>query len=131
MKYYLTIICYSLLLGCSRQLTPASAQETSLLQQHWIHSYEENGRQDTAAYQTYRPAGYRFPPARGRAGFEIKPGGIFIDHPIAPADGNLTLTKKWTLDKDQLVITGDGQSQHFRIKSLTKEKLVLEEVSSQ
>ncbi|QDU29058.1 hypothetical protein ETAA8_41650 [Anatilimnocola aggregata] len=57
----------------------------------WINSREE----DEGAIQAYRPKGFKFPPSRGRAGFEIEKGGEFIDHPIAPADGNETVPGKW------------------------------------
>jgi hypothetical protein len=59
-----------------------------------VHSHEE----DTAGVRVYRLAGYRFPPARGRGGFEIKKGGDFIDHPIAPADGNDSFPGTWQWD---------------------------------
>jgi hypothetical protein len=57
----------------------------------WIHSHEE----DKGPVQTYRTKDFKFPPSRGRAGFEIKKDGEFIDHPIAPADGNETVPGKW------------------------------------
>jgi hypothetical protein len=57
----------------------------------WVHSHEE----DKAPVQAYRPQDFKFPPSRGRAGFEIKKDGEFIDHPIAPADGNETVPGKW------------------------------------
>jgi hypothetical protein len=44
-----------------------------ILFQRWVHSYED----DTAELRVYRPAGYDFPPARGRDGFEITPEGVF------------------------------------------------------
>jgi hypothetical protein len=50
--------------------------------------------------KVYRPSGYRFPPARGRAGFENKTGGVFIDHPIASADGNGSVQGTWKLGRD-------------------------------
>jgi hypothetical protein len=59
----------------------------------WVHSFEE----DKAPVQAYRPEGFKFPPARGRAGFEIKKDGTFIDHPIAPADGNETVPGQWEM----------------------------------
>jgi hypothetical protein len=58
---------------------------------HWIHSHEE----DQGDVKVFRPQGYEFPPSRGRAGFEIRQDGVFIDHPIAPADGNESIPGKW------------------------------------
>lgn len=60
---------------------------------YWIHSREE----DKDVVQAYRPKGFKFPPSRGRAGFEIKKDGDFTDHPIAPTDGNETVLGKWEL----------------------------------
>lgn len=57
----------------------------------WIHSREE----DKGTDQAYRLKGFKFPPSRGRSGFEIQKDGEFIDHPIAPADGNETVPAKW------------------------------------
>jgi hypothetical protein len=57
----------------------------------WVHSYED----DKGPVQAYRPQDFKFPPSRGRAGFEIKKDGEFIDRPIAPADGNETVPGKW------------------------------------
>jgi hypothetical protein len=57
----------------------------------WIHSREE----DKGNVQAYRPQGFKFPPSRGRPGFEITKDGVFIDHPIAAADGNETVPGKW------------------------------------
>ena len=58
---------------------------------NWIHSHEE----DKGGVQVYRTQDFKFPPARGRDGFEIKKDGVFIDHPIAPADGNETVPGQW------------------------------------
>src|SRR5687768_421751 len=71
------------------------------LYQHWIHSHEEDNTEK--GYRTYRPSSYNFPPSRGRDSFEIKKDGIAIDHPIAPTDGNLTIQRKWKVEKDQLI----------------------------
>jgi hypothetical protein len=69
---------------------------------HWVHSHEEDGE----GVKVYRLSGYHFPPARGRAGFEIKKGGVFIDHPIAPADGNESVEGTWKLGRDgKLTVT--------------------------
>ncbi|MCX7701691.1 MAG: hypothetical protein N2039_12515 [Gemmataceae bacterium] len=74
-------------------LAEASAEEKlpAGLFKPWIHSREE----DKEGIQVYRPEGYDFPPARGRAGFEIRKGGEFIDRPIAPADGNEEIPGRW------------------------------------
>ena len=118
------IILCALLLACSQNAAKNSLHEQSDLYQHWIHSHEE----DEAArrYQVYRPVAFPFPPARGRDGFEIREKGVFVSHPIAPGDGNLTLQEKWTLDKDVLTIVGETDTRRYAIVALSKDKLVLE-----
>ena len=48
----------------------------------WFHSYEE----DTEDIVVYRTRDFKFPPSRGREGFEIKASGEFIKYSIAPTD---------------------------------------------
>jgi hypothetical protein len=67
---------------------------------HWVHSREE----DAGGVKVYRPSGYKFPPSRGRDGFEIKKGGEFIDHPIAPADGNESVAGTWKPEGEGKVV---------------------------
>jgi hypothetical protein len=103
----------------------AASQDRPELVQHWIHSYEDDDA--TQEYRTYRPATYAFPPSRGRDGFEIKENGVAISHPVAPFDGNMSISEKWSLDGDDLIFTGESGVRRFRIITLTKEKLVLEQ----
>jgi hypothetical protein len=58
---------------------------------HWVHSFEE----DAAGLQTYRPATYSFPVARGREGFQLKEDGTFILHRTGPADGIEKVNATW------------------------------------
>ncbi|MFI9202226.1 hypothetical protein [Streptomyces sp. NPDC053048] len=60
--------------------------------QHWVHSYED----DTEGVAFYRPAGYPFPPARGRRGMEIAADGTFVDHPIGSRDVSGSVPGRWT-----------------------------------
>jgi hypothetical protein len=53
----------------------------------------------------YRPVGYRFPPARGRLGFELRDGGEAVFYGIAAADGRDRISATWTISEpDQLEI---------------------------
>lgn len=45
--------------------------------------------------RVYRPKGHRFPPARGRDGFEVKADGVFVAHEIAPTDGTEKIAGRW------------------------------------
>lgn len=117
------IVLSCLALACSQTNVKNTLPDKTDLYQHWIHSYEDDNT--VQEYRTYRPSTYPFPPARGREGFEIKENGIFISHPIAPVDGNLTIKEKWTLNNDELIVTGKTITNKYKIISLTKEKLVL------
>lgn len=100
----------------------------SELYKHWIHSFEEDDA--SLEYTVYRPSSFSFPPARGRAGFEIKPKGIVISHPIAPADGNMSIKEKWRFTNGELTFTGNLTSNKYKIISVSKDKLVLKPVES-
>ncbi len=60
---------------------------------HWIHSYEE----DKGSTKVYRPLGYKFPPSRGRRGFEIEKNGSFILYDIGPTDQSSKTIGNWHL----------------------------------
>lgn len=115
-----TLICCCLLLACARGDLPPPPE----LFQHWIHSFEES----SALQTVYRPVTYSFAPARGRDGFEIREDGIFISHPIAPGDGNMTIEEKWVLHDHELVVTGRGNNQRYKLVSVTKDRLVLQRI---
>ena len=69
--------------------SPASMKR---LEGTWLASHEEN-RGDTLVY---RPNTYKFPPARGRTGFALKPYGRFEQFDIAPTDGLAGRPGTWT-----------------------------------
>jgi hypothetical protein len=69
---------------------------------HWVHSHED----DTEDIKVYRPADYKFPPSRGREGFEIKQNGEFILYRIAPTDGLRKLTGHWKSEgKNKIIVS--------------------------
>ena len=79
----------------------------------WVHSREE----DSGGAQVYRRPDYRFPPSRGRTGFEIREDGTFIAIGIGPADGKKARRGRWRQPDDrQLHVTyDDGEEQTLRI----------------
>ena len=90
----------------------------------WIHSREE----DKGAEQAYRPKAYKFPPSRGRAGFEIQKDGKFIDHPIAPADGNETVPGKWESTREgkiKVTFPKDAKRNSFTLEIISCDGKVL------
>jgi hypothetical protein len=49
---------------------------------YWIHSREE----DTEGVLVYRTSNFKFPPSRGREGFEVKKTGEYIQYAIGRDD---------------------------------------------
>lgn len=82
----------------------------------WLHSHEE----DTADELVYRPADFAFPPARGRDGFEFRPGGELVYLGIARTDGTEESTGRWTVEGGNRVRV---DVQHERIQPRTLEVL--------
>lgn len=52
---------------------------------HWIYSHQDNEDQRPSV-SVFRPSDYKFPPSRGRRGFEIRRNGQFILYEIGPDD---------------------------------------------
>lgn len=86
-----------------------------------MHLHEE----DSSPIQAYRPHGYRFPPSRGREGFEARADGIFIHYAIAPADGTEQREGSWKMAGDSLISVSlpDGESYTIRIVRLDSTQL--------
>jgi hypothetical protein len=87
----------------------------------WMHSREE----DAPGVTVYRPQGYRFPPSRGRSGFEILPDGGFLRIDIGPADGQRGVQGRWRVEPDQRVHVeyADGREETLSIISVDDEVL--------
>ena len=68
--------------------------ESQVLRNRWLHSYEE----DTAGQIVYRPASFKFPPARGRDGFELRADQSMIELRIGPTDRIEEIPGKWALE---------------------------------
>lgn len=87
-------------------VAPARADELpQAIGRVWIHSAEE----DTGEIEVYRPADFAFPPSRGREGFEIRKGGVFVLHRIAPTDGIEPIEGRWRADgADRIAVTFPG-----------------------
>jgi hypothetical protein len=80
----------------------AAADLPRCLLGHWIRSHEE----DKAGVRAYRPASYKFPPSRGRDGFEFRARGELVYFGIARGDGSESLPGTWILEgSDRLRIS--------------------------
>jgi hypothetical protein len=85
---------------------------------HWVHSHEE----DRGDERVYRPADYDFPPARGRRGFELKPGGELVLYGPGATDRPEATTARWSASGSGRVRLGDDE---LEIASVSPERLVL------
>jgi hypothetical protein len=63
---------------------------------HWMHSRED--RDSRPNVSVFRPSDYKFPPSRGRRGFEIKRNGEFILYEIGPTDRPVRMVGKFTVE---------------------------------
>ena len=91
----------------------------------WVHSHEE----DTDTEMVFRPQGFRFPPARGRNSFELKPGGSLVMGGIAPNDQRATADGVWKLEDDNKLAFYSGSNstpdQVLEIVSADKDRLIV------
>lgn len=98
--------------------------DPSLLNQKWLHSHEE----DTAGEIVYRPSGFKFPPSRGRTGFELRPDGTAHVLGIAPTDAPDQHTGTWNIgDERQLTVHVPSlqETQSMTVLSVSPDRLVL------
>jgi hypothetical protein len=89
----------------------------------WLHSHEEDGE----GLQIYRPASYKFPPARGRRGLEFRDGGELVYIGIARTDGAEPMAGAWTIEGNERVrvsvTTGSVQPYTLHVVSCTNDML--------
>lgn len=99
--------------------------DAAALARTWIHSHEE----DATGCMVYRPAGFAFPPARGRSGFTLNADGSAAEFGPGAADQPITGSARWALVAgDRLQILSDSATSASRvlgIESHTPDKLVL------
>jgi hypothetical protein len=88
------------------------------LMRHWVHSHEE----DSGDLRVYRPADHDFPPARGRRGFELRPGGELLLYGPGATDRPEATTGRWSVSGDGGVRLGDEE---LEIVSVSPDRLVV------
>jgi len=100
-----------------------SEQLPLCLFKRWIHSHEE----DYEGVKVYRPSDYKFPPSRGRKGFEIKVNGEFIYYGIAPTDGSIRFVGYWQAKSSHQIdaYTEEQTIKPYRINILSCDESVL------
>ena len=103
--------------------------QRELLQGFWMHSYEE----DTDKEQIFRPADYRFPPSRGRRGFQLNADGSLVQTGPGPTDRPESRTGRWELTEDGDLLfypeLPSGRRQSLQIASIDKDRLVIKKRS--
>ena len=106
-----------LLSGCSSTQRATKTYGEALFQ-HWTHSYEE----DAGGQKVYRPAGYDFPPSRGREGFEIRPDGVYIRYAIGRADYPEQMKGSWKMKGTDSIVVDLPSTPVFELKIISVEK---------
>jgi hypothetical protein len=96
-----------------------------LLNRRWIHSHEE----DQEGRMVFRPAGFAFPPSRGRSSFELRPGGVLVEGGPGPDDRPTESAGTWELEgDDRLTLNSSGREPRtFAIESVEDDRLVVSE----
>ncbi len=89
----------------------------------WVHSHEE----DTASELVFRPASYPFPPARGRACFELRPDGTYVENSPGPVDLPETSTGSWWCDGNRLILSAaaDLPGHAWELVTLDADRLIV------
>jgi hypothetical protein len=90
----------------------------------WMHSREE----DAGDLQVYRPAGFAFPPARGRRGIEFLPGGELLVYGPGPADKPVAAPGRWEAAGERramVSLPSADAAQELEIVSVDAERLTL------
>lgn len=97
--------------------------DRSALERAWVHSHEE----DATGEQVFRPAGYAFPPSRGRRGFELRADGSYLETAPGPTDRPEEASGSWELHGDTLVLSRSGASgaERLRVAAVDDERLVV------
>jgi hypothetical protein len=70
----------------------------------WVHSHEEDSDEE----MVFRPASHPFPPSRGRASFELRPDGSYVERAPGPDDRPVESEGHWSLAGQRLQLSADG-----------------------
>jgi hypothetical protein len=90
-----------------------------------VHSHEE----DTETEMVFRPAGFDFPPSRGRRAFELRAGGGLVEEGPGPADRRAQAHGTWRLTEDGALafVRPDEATPHrvLKLVSVSPDRLVV------
>jgi hypothetical protein len=95
-----------------------------LMGKRWVHSHEE----DKGGQMIFRPASYRFPPARGRTSFQLNADGTLLRNRPGPTDQTQAQDGSWTMAGDKLTLAASGEAtpQVLQVKTVEPDRLVVE-----
>ena len=100
--------------------------DTAALSGSWVHSHEE----DSAGQNVYRPQSFKFPPSRGRSGFDLEPDGTLLEHGPDATDRTASRPGTWELRADHhLALTPAGAaapSRLLKVVAVSPDRLVLQ-----
>src|SRR6266545_6697614 len=99
--------------------------DPAILNQVWLHSWEE----DTATETVYRPAEFRFPPSRRpRIGFQLSPNGELVELKPGRADKPEQAKGTWEATGHGIRLQGGTERLPRTLKLLSSsvERLVFE-----
>jgi hypothetical protein len=103
----------------------ANSELKEAVQGRWLHSHEE----DTPTEMVFRPAGFAFPPSRGRRGFELNQDGSCVETGIGPTDKPQHSRGQWQFeDGNKLTIRPDADpeaTQILQVAAASPERLVV------
>ena len=101
----------------------------ALLDVEWVHSHEE----DTPTEQVFRPAGWKFPPARGRDSLRLRADGALVEGRPGPDDRPMAAAAHWRAASPKTVEVfrgaapqgGRAPDKVLEIVSVAKDRLVV------
>jgi hypothetical protein len=100
-----------------------NAHREQALQGHWVHSHEE----DTEDEMVFRPDTHAFPPSRGRASFDLRADGSYVESSPGPVDVPEESRGRWSLEGDRLILEaeGDRPGQAWEIAATEGDRLAI------
>lgn len=87
----------------------------------WVHSHEEDGD----GVQVFRPAGYPFPPSRGRDSFTLEADGRAAIGTPGPDDRGVSAAGHWELSGSALTMQWPHRRADYDVLSVEPAKLSL------
>lgn len=88
----------------------------------WTHSHEE----DSPGVMVFRPAGWNFPPSRGRRSFDLRPDGSLNAAGPGPTDQIVTAEGAWRLLPGGVIeLNQQGRPSRLRVVEVEADRLVV------